>query len=511
MRKRSFWGFISTAVAVLVLLSACTIPGMPKPNTPSVAENVADFSDVEYQLTGDLDVENRMATGTQTTTFVASDITEPLDTVGFHLYANSYSSPETSPSMGYSSIPAKDALGGITVTEATVNGNKIEQFNSDGQFLELKLPEAIQPGETVEVTLAFTTKVPISTERFGCYEEICSYTQWHPLLAKYNVDSRQWDDHNYALQGESDYINDAKYTATLTYPEKYTAITGGVDSEKVVDGKKQLTAELEHGRIFAIIISEYFEIKEKTFDETTIRTVHDKRNTNFTEGDSENLFTDAYGAISFFSEKLGEFAYAKQFDIVETAVEGFAMEYSGLVQMGYFFNGQHDYPFYDIVAHEIGHQWMYSKIGSNSASSPFIDEGFTTFMTAYYYEVKHQDNPDAEYLGLSALATYYTGQKIHGPIGESVYYFDEQGAYDYSDAVYNGTALALNELRMLNGEKLDAVLAAIAAKHSYGFVTRDDIYTYIEQQYGLDIKEQFMYIINEQYYKYPVMLIGTQI
>ncbi|WP_171015027.1 M1 family aminopeptidase [Culicoidibacter larvae] len=511
MRKHSLWGLISTAVAVLVLLSACSIPGIPNSSTPPESENVADFSNIHYQLIGDLDVENRVATGTQTTTFTASSIAEPLDTVGFHLYANSYSSPETSPSMGYSSIPAKDALGRITVTEATVNGNKIEKFNSEGQFLELKLPEAIQPGETVEVTLVFNTKVPVSTERFGCYEEICSYTQWHPLLAKYNVDTKTWDDHNYALQGESDYIDDASYNATLTYPEKYTAVTGGVDNEKVLDGKKQLTAELEHGRIFAIIISEHFEIKEKTFDETTIRTVHDSRNTDFTEKDNENLFTDANGAISFFSEKLGEFAYAKQFDIVETAVEGFAMEYSGLVQMGYFFNGQHDYQFYDVVAHEIGHQWMYSKIGSNSASSPFIDEGFTTFITAYYYEIEHQDNPDAEYLGLSSLAAYYTGQTIHGPIGESVYYFDKQGAYAYSDAVYSGTALALNELRLLDGQKLDAVLAAIADKHSYGFVTRNDIYSYIEEQYGVDTKEQFMYMINEPYYKYPTMLIGTQL
>ncbi|WP_242069364.1 hypothetical protein [Paenibacillus dendritiformis] len=83
---------------------------------------------------------------------------------------------------------------------------------------------------------------------------------------------------------------------------------------------------------------------------------------------------EAFKAITFFSEKFGPYDYP-EFRIVESHVEGVAVEFSRLIQMG-LVSAQDDPENKTAFVHEIAHQWFHSIIGNDSEHESFLDEGF---------------------------------------------------------------------------------------------------------------------------------------
>ncbi|WP_235439977.1 M1 family aminopeptidase [Paenibacillus sp. DMB20] len=92
----------------------------------------------------------------------------------------------------------------------------------------------------------------------------------------------------------------------------------------------------------------------------------------------------AFKVIQFFNAKYGKYPYP-EFRIVESYVEGVAVEFSRLIQMGQIrVNAE---PAEDTTfIHEIAHQWFHAIIGNNSEKESFLDEGFADFSMMYYVE-----------------------------------------------------------------------------------------------------------------------------
>jgi aminopeptidase N len=78
--------------------------------------------------------------------------------------------------------------------------------------------------------------------------------------------------------------------------------------------------------------------------------------------------------IEVYSTDFGMYAYPKM--VVADARDG--MEYPMLT-----LDGGRSPDYYDLIAHEVGHNWFFGMVGSNETYRALLDEGFTQFLTAW--------------------------------------------------------------------------------------------------------------------------------
>jgi hypothetical protein len=403
----------------------------------------------------------------------------------FHLFTNSYLETANQTGIGYVT-----KHGGLEIDAILFESNPLTySYTPSKQGLFINLP--LTSGSNYKVTLDFTVTIPYSDSRLGFKDNIYSLTMWHPLLSKYN---NGWNNVNYSINGESDWINDSEFNLQVIYPKGYKIASGGVDVITAYDDLNNvLTSYLAHGRICAFFLSKEFLVKLYTSNSIRLRIFYSNRvvSSNF---DFATLKEKIYSAIEFYQEKIGEFVYANEFDVVATGVNGFAMEYSGIIQEGEDFDttwypGQVNY---NTIAHETGHQYFYSILGSNSYLDPFIDEGFTNFITAYW-----EGSLDDEIDYYEYYLQYYPNSKY---IGQTMAYFDSRSATYLSLAVYSGTTAVLGHFLFEYGEEVfDTFLQEIYLNYKFLTITRQGIIKCMARTLGIEASEKFNDILTNGY------------
>lgn len=435
--------------------------------------NFANWKDLKYQLKATLDPEKMQLTATQTTSFMSEEL--ELSEIHFHLYSDSYNSFEKMPSITeskdtikrkYPNIKDEDLLGDITIQTVKVN-NKDISFTQDHQDLNIQLGETFKPKTPIQVTMSFSLKIPYSTQRLGFFDDVYSLTQWYPLLSKYNTKAKIWDTKPFDPIGETDFVDAANYEVEIQAPEKMTITSSGRDTDVTKqDGKQTLKTSLENARHFVFIASSIFKIKYYDTDFQKVRFAYRDTGNNKEEKIDEmaNIFTKA---INFFNQKIYKH-HAEEFDIVETGVVGFAMEYSGLVQMGNYDKLVSKRVTYDasIIVHELGHQWFYWNVGSDSYHEACMDEGFTTYITTLFFQENFKNN----YFNLTETEKRFisTPHSACDPI--SHYHEAGNKDHDYFNTAYNVTTQILTDLGdEIGRDKLSEILNDYSTTYSYQF------------------------------------------
>ena len=91
-------------------------------------------------------------------------------------------------------------------------------------------------------------------------------------------------------------------------------------------------------------------------------------------------------AIRLFSKWNGDYPY-QSFTAVQSALSaGDGMEYPGITVIGL---AKDDYGLDEVIAHEIGHSWFYSALGTNERRYPFLDEGITSANEVRYMHERY--------------------------------------------------------------------------------------------------------------------------
>lgn len=490
--------------------------------------------DVIYTINVELNEKERSITGFETLQYTNNAPTA-LEFIWFHIYPNAYKNETTSL---FQQIKKDDSrklklsnvtYGRIEELDFKINGisAKIEPHANPTYIdvIKLVLPAPLKPGDSITITTPFKVFFPSYFSRSGFAEGEFIATQWYPKPAVY--DKNGWHEMPYLDMGEfySDY---GKYTVNLTLPSDFVVGATGVlqNTEELSAYKavginnlnktkkfdnyaykgstatKTLQYIAENVPDFAWFADKSFVIQYDTIVMPSGKTVdvfsyfYDKKNTVWSK--SVQYIKDA---TRKYSEWIGEYDYP-----TVQAVEGPKNNTSGGME----------YPMITlitspdskaetldaIIAHEVGHNWFMSFLGSNEREYPWLDEGLNSYFQFRYEAEKYRNNsvfgnnipaavkelPVDEFLN----AVYKTLLQI--PMEDSIqtpsYAFKNGDAYGVT--AYVKTAMWMYILELSIGkENLDRAIKNYFKQWKFKHPQPNDMKVSFEQATGIGLDKFF--------------------
>lgn len=455
-----------------------------------------------YQIDAILNTENKTLIGHEIVK-LRNNYGSTLKELVFHLYPDSYNSAETKPSIGITPKPLnKDEIGDIKIDTLEVNsvGTK---YTENNQVLKIPLPKELRPGEITEITVDFTLKVPNDRDRLGYYRDQYSITNWYPILSIYDEKTSSWDENAFFPVGESNYSDCADYNVEISVPKGMVVATTGVEtSKKTGTSRDKVTFQADDIRDFDFFASMDYKVLSREVDGVRVNSYYMKQ-----EGTSKRMLDLACKSLQFFNKTYGKYPYP-EYDVVETYLDGGAMEYPAITQMPPYPKlneqyGDRNLTFYDeAVVHETGHQWFYSTVGNNEFKEPVLDESFTSYATALFFE-----NLFGEYNPLAVKGAFLTTPlKSSGPISRSS---DKYSWSDFEMVVYRMGPAALEDLRRKVGQdKFVDVFKTYYEKYKFKNATLEGFLDIVREKCGAEASDYARKAFTSEDYSMESMVVS---
>ncbi|ANA82451.1 peptidase M1 [Paenibacillus glucanolyticus] len=468
------------------------------PTISQRAANVEAQAPVQYQIQARLNEKKMTMQGSEWITYLNTS-KDTLKQLVFHTYADANRSKSTQTTMFKrsneeisSNNPDKkpeDFLGGIDIEGVTANGQALEFRNKD-QALTVQLKHPIQPGESVSVQIDFNLKIPYGSQRLSYYKDIINGAHGFPVMSVYDEDKHQWNTAPYSRTFETDYYTSADYEVSLNVPDDYQVAMPGTISVRndVVNGRKVVSTEARNTREFVFFASPNFKVDSVTRDGLTVEYYYFDNQPGKNKL-VERYMDEAFKAIDFFSDKYGVYPYP-EFRIVESYVEGVAVEYARVIQMGQIKRNAD--PAQDTVfVHEIAHQWFHALIGNDSETESFLDEGFADFSKVYFAE-KQGDKMN----GFKSI------QFDDSSIDRAIASTNEEVGDWASPVYYDKGRQAIYQLYRTVGEaKFDEFMREYFTRYVYQNATMDGLLQTIEDVLGEEARNEMRTALYEPNFK----------
>ncbi len=199
-----------------------------------------------------------------------------------------------------------------------------------------------------------------------------------------------------------------------------------------------------------------------------------------------NLFDSLYGTYPFYKEKYGhtQFTWGGG---MEHQTNSFMVNFS-----------------YDLIAHELAHQWFGDKVTCGSWSDLWLNEAFATYSNLLCYDFLR---PRSEWLTM--LKSFKNDVLISndGSV-KSRDTLDVDELFNYRTTYQKG-AMVLHQLRWTIGDQafFNGIKSYLNAPNiSYGFAFQKDLKYYFEQSSGMDLTDYFNdWILGEGHPNYKII------
>lgn len=373
--------------------------------------------------------------------------------------------------------------GGLEVGAALVDGTWQEATPLlNGLAIEFALPSSLEAGETIDLTVPFTTTAegPIggsTPHRFGITEGVLFAPTFYPLVPR-RVEG-EWEVEEAPPGGDTTNSEVAGYWVDLDVPLDLQLVATGVEVGRR-EGVTRTSVSYIAGpvRDFAFALGPFnhdSRIEEDVVINGWFLSDH--------AGDADLMLDAAVDQMDILSERLGPYPYT-ELDLVDVPGAFGGIEYPGLVTIGTLGTSWVVEP----VVHEVAHQWFYGLIGVDQVDQPWMDEAFATYSTALYLEFAESRGQATGYL--SDLREAVRNHPESGtPIGRGV------GAYqgtDYSTFVYLKGALFYQALRQrLGDEVFFDFLQRFYQEYRYGVAGADDFQSSAEATCSCELDSLF--------------------
>jgi len=348
---------------------------------------------------------------------------DSLNFIYFHLWPNGYLNNNTElakqlfNSKGKQKLFKDPELNGYIDSLAFMVDNIPVAWNllpGQPDICRIDLQKAIRHGDTIKISTPFHVKIPKGvTSRLGYIGESYQISQWFPKPAVY--DRTGWHQMSYQDQGEF-YSEFGSFDVSITLPSNYiVGATGNLQNEQELESMNKLASDTtwQTSKDSINIGFPLSSTQMKTLRYTESQ-IHDfawfadkrfhllKGKVKLPDSGREVttwvIFTNQQAkywkdalpylnrSIRKFSVWNGDYPY-KSFTVVQSALTaGDGMEYPGITVIGSVKDG---YALDEVIAHEVGHSWFYSALGSDERRYPFMDEGITSANEVRYMQEKY--------------------------------------------------------------------------------------------------------------------------
>lgn len=494
---------------------------------------------VSYTMKATLDPAPgvKTVTGTERVTWRNPGNT-PVGELQFHLYLNAFRDRnstfvrESGGKLRGDRMP-DDGWGNIEVTSmATAAGEdllpRMEFIQPDDGNAEdrtvarVPLSTPVAPGQTIELDIAFVSKLPRIFARTGFAGNFFFVGQWYPKLGVYEPKGMRgraeagWNCHQFHANSEF-YADFGVFDVEVTVPQNFTvgatgALLGGRPSP---DGGVTYHYRQADVHDFAWTADDNFVSGDRT---VSIEGMPDVKVTALVQAEHasslERHLDACEQSIRWFNSNIGPYPY-ETLTCVDPQEDGGGaggMEYPTLITAGIETTWagtlpEEDDPLLEVVIfHEFAHQYWYGMVASNEFEEPWMDEGITSysehlgiqdlwpFKRAAYIAYGGAnvirlpiDNP--------ALAefTRYAGTRSvvrRGPLINTSWGY--KGDYGYAVNAYPRPAIALQSLQVLLGdETMGRVMRAYFDRWKFGHPTSQDFFDIASEVSGRDLAWYF--------------------
>ena len=447
---------IILSLSVIALAFSCSA------TEKTIVNNTPKSSDgywqqhVDYDMDIDMNVENFQYVGKQKLVYT-NNSPDVLNRVYYHLYFNAF---QPGSEMDVRSRTIKDPdprvgdriskllpneIGYIKVKSLTQNGKTIS-YETVGTVLEVKLAQPIQPGEKVTFEMSFDGQVPKQIRRSGrdnAEGVALSMTQWYPKMAEYDFEGWHadpyigrefhgvWGDFNVKLTIDKDYI---------------VGGTGYLKSEKKAKkGKK--TLHFEAPRVHDFTWAADPDYLHDTMQVPNGPMLHFYYKKDLPEENLKfwkDLQPKTVQLMEFFSENVGQYPY-EQYSVIQGGDGG--MEYA----MCTLITGKRSFgSLVGVTAHELAHTWFQFLLATNEAKHEWMDEGFTSYISALAMNSLREEKRENPLSGSYRSYLRLANSNAEQPLTTHADRYNLNGAY--GAAAYSKGAVFLAQLGYIIGD-----------------------------------------------------------
>jgi hypothetical protein len=367
---------------------------------------------VDYKMDVAMDVKNYQYKGKQELVYT-NNSPDTLRKVYYHLFNNAFQ-PGSEMDARLHSIKDPDGrmvnkvkVDGKEVKVSRIEGLKaneigylnITNFKQDGvaaetktvsTILEVTLAKPILPNSKTTFTLDFDGQVPVQIRRSGRNNSEgveLSMAQWYPKMAEFDFEGWHADPYIarefHGVWGDFD-VNitiDKEYTLGGSgYLQNQNEIGHGYEDAGVnVNYPKKLKMLTWH--FVAPMVHDFAWAADKNYMHDIVKGPNDVdlhflyKNYPKTIENWKKLQPMMVNVMDFFNKNIGNYPY-KQYSFIQGGDGG--MEYAmSTLMLG---NGTLE-GIFGTATHEMGHSWFQHVLASNESKHPWMDEGFTTYVS----------------------------------------------------------------------------------------------------------------------------------
>ena len=421
---------------------------------------------VDYQMDIDMNVEDFTFKGTQKLVYT-NNSPDTISKVYYHLFFNAF---RPGSQMDVRSRTIKDPdrrvrdrifnlsqedYGALTVTSVKQN-NQTLMLKQNETVLLVRLKKPLLPGKKTTLNMVFEGQVPLQIRRSGKMSKEgvhLTMTQWFPKLVEY--DQEGWHPNPYIGREFHGVWGD--YSVNITIDKSY--VVGGTgylqNADEIGHGysnkeTRQTESLTKTWKFYAPNVHDFAWAADPDYIHDITKSssgvdLHFFYKPSVKVDDWKKLQDDTIKLMDYFEENLGPYPW-KQYSVIQGGDGG--MEYA----MCTMITGERSYPsLLGVTNHELAHTWFHHILATNEAKHPWMDEGFTVFISAL--AENHVTGVDSNFPHKGDYDSYYTLVKSGYEQAQTTHSDRYDYNYAYGVSAYSKGAVFLAQLGYIIGDE----------------------------------------------------------
>ncbi len=463
---------------------------------------------VDYEMEIDFDVSVHRFTGTQKLIYT-NNSPDTLNRVFYHLYFNAFQ-PGSMMDVRSRNIKDPDRRVGDRIARLKENeigylrplslrqNGKTVQYQVNGTILEVQLNKPVLPGSEVVFNMQFEGQVPIQIRRSGRDNaEGISYSmaQWYPKLCEYDYEGWHANPYIgrefYSVWGDFDVkilIDPSFVVAATGFCQNPNEVGYGYEDEGVkisYPSDKKLTWHFNAPNVHDFVWAadpDYTHLKKEGPNGIMLHFFYQPD--SITEKTWPLLPDITVNALEFMNENFGKYPY-KKYSVIQAGDGGMEYPMATLIRGRSGMDG-----LVGVTIHEFFHSWYQMVLGSNESLYAWMDEGFTSYASAYTMQYIRDTKNDP--LRRSYANYYYIVESGNEePLTSHADHFNTNRAYGV--AAYSKGAVTLGQLEYILGKEMfDKAFRRYFNTWKFKHPNSTDFKRIMEKESGLELDWYFL-------------------